>query len=151
VAFGALARIVLLAAKKTDADSDSPPRIFVRAKSNIGPSGGGFGYDIVAAPLMEQPDITATRIKWLDPIEGTARELLAEAEAQPTEEKTQSKIDQAKKFLKDALAKHARPQPEIEEEAEQLGISKKTLFRASVEAGVHKEKRGMNGGWFWSL
>ena len=44
------------------------PRIFVRAKSNLGPSGGGFGYDIDAAPLYECPDIIATRIVWLDPL-----------------------------------------------------------------------------------
>jgi putative DNA primase/helicase len=51
LAFGALPRIVFAAAKNENGES---PRIFVRAKSNIGPSGGGFGFDIDAAPLMER-------------------------------------------------------------------------------------------------
>ena len=81
LAFGALARIVLIAAKNQSDDASAPPRILTRAKSNIGQSGGGFGYDIQPAPLYEHPDIIATRVVWLDAIEGSARELLAEAEA----------------------------------------------------------------------
>jgi putative DNA primase/helicase len=77
LAFGALPRIVFAAAKTDETAEGDMPRIFVRAKSNIGPGGGGgYGYDIDAAPLLERPDITATRIVWLEPIEGSARELL---------------------------------------------------------------------------
>jgi hypothetical protein len=52
----------------------------VRIKSNIGPSGGSFGYHIDVRPLLERPDIDATRIVWEQPLEGTARELLNAAE-----------------------------------------------------------------------
>jgi hypothetical protein len=40
----------------------------VRIKSNIGPRGGGFGYHIDMAPLLENPAIEATRprIEYLD-------------------------------------------------------------------------------------
>jgi putative DNA primase/helicase len=68
LAFGALPRLVWAAAKNHASDDGSMPRIFVRAKSNLGPSGGGFGYDIDAAPLYECSDIIATRIVWLDPL-----------------------------------------------------------------------------------
>jgi hypothetical protein len=61
LAFGAVARIVMLAARKQADEDGGPPRIFTRSKSNIGPSGGGFGYDIVASPLYDRPDIIATR------------------------------------------------------------------------------------------
>jgi putative DNA primase/helicase len=64
LAFGALPRIVMAAAKNL---SDGPARIFVRAKNNLGPSGGGFGYDLEAATLYERPDIVATRVVWLPP------------------------------------------------------------------------------------
>ncbi len=79
-AFGALPRLVMGAAKNEAEGDDKPERIMVRIKSNIGPSGGGFGYHIDTAPLLEQPDIEATRIVWELPLEGTARELLADAE-----------------------------------------------------------------------
>jgi putative DNA primase/helicase len=149
LAFGAIARVVMLAAKNQSDPETGPPRILTRAKSNIGLSGGGFGYDIVAAPLYEWPDITATRIAWHDPIEGTARELMAEAEAQEDAKKI-SKPEQAERFLKFALAKGERPQTEIEDEAKNEGISHWTLSRASTGV-VHKRKDGRSGKWFWSL
>ena len=68
------------AAKNFAIGDNEPERIFVRVKSNIGLSGGGFGYHIDAATLHEQPDIEATRIVWEYPLEGSARELLAKAE-----------------------------------------------------------------------
>jgi putative DNA primase/helicase len=113
LAFGALPRIVWAAA--TCKEGEENPRIVVRAKSNLGPSGGGFGYDIDAAPLYERPDIEATRVVWMGPLEGSARELLAQAEDEPKED--DSKKAAAIRFLNDALAKQERPQVEVEEEA----------------------------------
>jgi putative DNA primase/helicase len=45
-AFGQLPRVVLFAAKNDAEGDDEPERIMVRVKSNIGQSGGGFGYHI---------------------------------------------------------------------------------------------------------
>jgi len=75
-AFGALPRIVIGAAKNEAEGDDEPERIMVRIKSNIGPSGGGFGYPIDMVPLLEQPDIEATRIVWEHELKGTAIELM---------------------------------------------------------------------------
>jgi putative DNA primase/helicase len=150
VAFGALARIIMIATKNEAGNSD-PPRILVRAKSNISPSGGGFGYDIVAAPLYERLDIIATRIAWHEPIEGTAREILAEAEGERETGGGLSKKDRAEKFLKTALAGGERPQKDIEAQAKQEGIMWGTLKRASEGGGVAKRKDGLSGGWLWSL
>jgi putative DNA primase/helicase len=149
VAFGALARIIMIATKNESGNGE-PPRIFARAKSNIGPSGGGFGYDIVAAPLYERPDIIATRIAWHDPIDGTAKEILAEAEGESEAGGGLSKKEQAERFLKAALASGERPQKEIEAEGKREGISWGTLKRAS-EGSVAKRKDGLTGGWVWSL
>ncbi|HEY8007177.1 MAG TPA: AAA family ATPase [Methylocella sp.] len=150
VAFGALARIVLIASKNAASNQSEAPRILVRAKSNIGPSGGGFGYDIIAAPLYERPDIIATRIAWQESIEGSARELLAEAEGEEPGEGL-SKQDQAKRFLKTALSSGERPQKDIETEAKQGGISWGTLKRASEGCDITKRKDGLTGGWLWRL
>jgi putative DNA primase/helicase len=43
VAFGALARVVMIAAREHDGDDGKPgPRVLMRAKSNIGPDDGGL-------------------------------------------------------------------------------------------------------------
>jgi putative DNA primase/helicase len=91
-------------AAKNNAEGDGEAeRIMIRVKSNIGPSDGGFGYHIDMAPLHEQPDVEATRIVWELPLEGTARDLLNSAEGEQDGRIT--KLDEAKRFLRDALAK----------------------------------------------
>ena len=135
------------AAKNEAEGDDKPERIMVRIKSNIGPSGGGFGYHIDTAPLLEQPDIEATRIVWELPLEGTARELLAEAECLDEDAKS-SKAAGAKQFLKTALEKGERPVREIIAAAELAGISERTLQRAAKEM-TGKRKSAL--GWHWWL
>jgi putative DNA primase/helicase len=93
---GALPRLVLFAAKNNSGALDEAKHIMVRVKSNIGPSGGGFGYHFDVADVMLGVD--ATRLVWEAAIEGTARELLGNAEGHPDDRV--SKLDQAKAFLK---------------------------------------------------
>jgi putative DNA primase/helicase len=103
------------------------------------------GYDIDAAPLHERPDIIATRIVWLDPLAGTAKELLAEAEGQDEDDKT-SKVAEAMVFLKTALAHGERLGREVAAEAKKAGISERTLERAA-KGTVGKRKAAL--GWYW--
>ena len=78
LAFGALARVVLVAAKNQNETEDGRgTRIFCRAKSNIGRDDGGFEYDLQQGELPEDPDIIASAVRWGEALEGTARELLA--------------------------------------------------------------------------
>jgi putative DNA primase/helicase len=151
LAFGAVARIVLIAAVNHSDSPDAAPRLLTRAKSNIGKSGGGFGYDIIASPLVERPDIVATRIAWLGALEGTARELLDTAEAGAEQKERDTKIAHAQRFIKDALSGGERLQKEIEAEAEAEGISKATLKRAATKELVAKRKNGIDGPWAWRL
>ncbi|MBA1298154.1 AAA family ATPase [Pseudomonas carnis] len=74
-AFSALARTVLVAAKQEDSDM----RVLARAKSNIGTDEGGVSYTI--EPVDIGGGIDATRVVWGDAIEGSAREILGDAEA----------------------------------------------------------------------
>lgn len=85
LAFGAVARVVLVAAKRRDDEIEdgAPSRLFVRAKSNIGLDAGGFAYDLKQTELDRHPGIVASFVAWGDAVEGTARELLAVAEADP--------------------------------------------------------------------
>jgi putative DNA primase/helicase len=150
LAFGALPRLVMFAANNHAEGENEPERIMVRVKTNIGPQGGGFGYHIDIAKLYERPDIEATRIVWEHEIEGSARDLLADAEHFDDDDGKKRKIDKAKDFLTDALSRRERPQMEIESEAKALGISSRTLNRAASSDLVHRRKVGV-GHWFWSL
>ena len=146
-AFGALPRLVMGAAKNEAEGDDEPERIMVRIKSNIGPSGGGFGYHIDAAHLIEQPDIEATRIVWEYPLEGTARELLAKAEGE--QDGKLPKIDQAKRFLTETLANAKKTATDIEAAAQNAGIAWHTVRRAAEEMNVQKFREG--GRHWWHL
>jgi putative DNA primase/helicase len=121
--------------------------IFVRVKSNIGPSGGGFGYHINAAPLIERPDIEATRIVWEYELVGTARELLAQAEGD--QDGKLPKLDQAKRFLAENLANAKRTATDIEVAAQNAGIAWHTVRRAADEMNVYKFREG--GRHWWQL
>ena len=149
LAFGALPRLVMFAAKNNAEGDGEPERIMIRVKSNIGPSGGGFGYHIDMAHLHEQPDVEATRIVWELPLEGTARDLMTTAEGEQDGKIT--KLDEAKRFLRAELAKGERPQKEIQAAALVAGISEKTLRRASEGGEIGKRKDGPSGGWLWFL
>jgi putative DNA primase/helicase len=138
VAVGALPRLVMGAAKNEAEGDDKSERIMVRP-------GGGFGYHIDMATLHENPAIEATRIVWELPLEGTARELLAEAECLGEDDKT-SKVEVAKQFLKTALEKGERPQREIMTGAKAAGIAEKTLRRAAKKT---TGKRQAALGWYW--
>ena len=106
LAYGAVPRIVLITSiNKAEGDGE-PERIMVRVKNNIGPYDGGFGFHIDTAPLLERPDIEATRIVWEMPLDGTAIELMNAAEGETAKV---SKLDEAKRFLRAALMKGERP------------------------------------------
>lgn len=151
LAFGAVARVVLVATKNQGGD---PERMFVMAKNNLAPSVGGFGYSIVGSPLTERPDIVASRIVWSEPLEGSARELLADAEDDgkgTPREGAETVHWGAKEFLQSALADGERRQAEVAEGGAKIGISSERLFRASKALGVVKRKDGLLGGWLWRL
>lgn len=146
LAFGALARLVMVTAKQ-EAEGDRPERrLMLRAKSNIGSDGGGFVYDLEQLDLREFPGVSASRVQWGEPVHGTARELLAEVE-QP--EGAQDMANDAMEFLRASLSHGPRSVEDMKIEARAAGISWRTLERHKKRAGVASRKRGMGGGWEW--
>jgi hypothetical protein len=145
LAFGALARIVMIAAKNERNDSEMPPRVLALEKSNLGISGGGFGFDIIAEPLSGHKG-NVTKVIWHPKIEGSARDILAGMERGIEKEgRPSTKISTAKTFLECFLMdgkekRHA----EIKEEALKQGISEKNLWRASEKLNVRRW-RGTDG------
>jgi hypothetical protein len=62
VAFTAVARVVLVAAKVKSLEDGQDARILARSKSNIGPDDGGFNYHLEQCEPL--PGIHASRIAW---------------------------------------------------------------------------------------
>lgn len=146
LAFGALARLVMVTAKQ-EAEGDRPERrVMLRAKSNIGPDGGGFVYDLQQGALPDHPDVSASSVLWGESIHGTARELLAEAEQRDDDHGSD-----AASFLRDLLAYGPCAAKDVYREAESAGYSRDTMKRAKSRIGVEAVKQGMQGGWVWRL
>jgi putative DNA primase/helicase len=148
LAFGALARVVLAAAKIKE-DDDTERRILARAKSNIGPDGGGFDYSLEQTPVRGHQDLLASRVTWGGAIEGTARELLAEADAQPDGD-GESPAD-IEAFVCGCLADGPVAAKIMQQDANGAGYSWDKVKRAANRIGVDKRKDGMRGGWVWAL
>lgn len=151
LAFGALARVVLVAAKHQEEGEDGRTlRLFCRAKSNIGPDEGGFEYDLHQAELKSHPGIFTSCVLWGHPVEGAARELLATADA-TGDDGEGGAIADAKRFLADLLADGPMPTKMIKADADGAGYSWATIRRAQKALGIEPVKDGMKGGWVWLM
>ncbi len=142
VAFTAVARVVLVAAKVQSEDGDDR-RILARSKSNFGPDEGGFEYHLEQTEVLE--DIQASRIAWGRQVQGSARELLTDPNADDEEG------HDAAGFLRGLLSDGPMSAKDIYKDADGAGYSRDMVKRASLKMGVEKRKNGMAGGWLWAL
>ncbi|WP_441252961.1 AAA family ATPase [Pseudomonas putida] len=144
-AFSALARTVLVAAKQEDSDQ----RVLARAKSNIGADEGGVSYTVEPCDIGD--GIEATRVVWGAAIEGSAREILGDAEAS-TDEEAQDLDDPS-----DCLYRILKDNPLESNEAKALmrrnGYTEKQIRRAREKLSVVTARTGNKKDVksFWSL
>lgn len=141
LAFGALARIVLVVSKKENGE-----HVFCLVKSNICPDSGGFKYDIQQSALKEYPEIIASSIQWGELMEGTAEELLADSEESSEEKGDGSVLQEAKDYLLEVLSGYELPVNLI---YEGTSISRRSLQRAKDELGILSKK--IAHCWYWFL
>src|SRR5262249_8848814 len=117
---------------------------FVRVKSNVGPDGGGFRYELRQGELDgDYRGVIASRVEWGQPIQGTAREILAtaEVEADPAERKERA---EAAEWLRTTLAEAGGEmlKTEVIKAAGRAGYKERTLHRARATAGVIADVSG---------
>ena len=143
VAFGGLARIVMMTAKASDENGGG--QLLVRVKSNIGPDGDGFRYEISTRPLEGYTGVSGSFVMYADYLQGKPRDLLAMAEtiADPEE---RGAVAEAKEFVQQILADGPMKTKELEQAAKEAGIARRTLERARKTLGV-LSKRGFDGNW----
>lgn len=145
VAFTAVARVVMVAAKVKGEEEGQDARIPARSKSNIGPDDGGFQYHLDQCEPI--PGVPASRIAWGKAVDGTARELLTDPDEPEAEGTERSALDSAAEFLVEVLKDGSAPSKFVEAEAKAAGVSWATVRRASEALGV--KKRPINGSWYW--
>jgi putative DNA primase/helicase len=150
VAFGGVARLVMLAAKHQEEGEDGRvERVLCRSKSNIGPDHGGFTYDLRQGELDAWPGVFSSAVLWGAAVQGEARDLIATADEVDTGEG--GGINDAKRFLLDLLADGPVPTKALKADADGAGYSWATVRRALKAIGAEAEKTGMSGGWAWKL
>ena len=151
VAFGAVPRVVWASVQqKADEDGNPGSRVLTRAKSNLGPDQGGWAYELQIVTLSLNPLIDATVVVFGEFVDGSARDILAEAEG-IVDPGAASAQQEATDFLRDFLGTGARPAKLAQTEARGAGHSPRTLARAKSRLGVRSVKGSLYGGWLWEL
>lgn len=154
LAFAALARLVLVAAKvKAElGDEGEPRRVLLRAKSNIGPDDGGFAYALDRVEVA--PEVEGQRVQWCEALEGTARDLLADAETEPAADDAACASDDAMDFLRDMLKGTAETlSRDAVRRMKAEGYTDKVIRRAREKLGVTVKRSGFGKDMqsVWSL
>lgn len=119
-----------------------PPRLFLRAKSNIGPDDGGFAYDLDRVEVAD--DVEGQRVIWREALDGTARDLLTEAEADTGETaEAHSATDDAGSYLRDLLTGvDSLPSKDVTRQMRAEGYSDKVIRSAREKLGVVVSRNG---------
>lgn len=147
IAFGALARVVLGTVRM---EGEARKMMMARAKSNIGPDGGGFSYVFEQIDLPDNPGVSASRIVWGEAVEGTARELLQEADF--VQDRAAPARDEAEDWLRELLEPGPMATDDVKAEAKEAGLSWATVRRAKDVIGARPRKNGFSDArWFWAL
>ena len=149
LAFGALTRLVTVAMKlPDDGNHPSGARLFARAKSNIGPDGGGFYYFLHVGEVPGHEGMFNTRVLWGDALDGTAKELIAKAEMMGGD---QGITSDATMWLQDILSDGPVAAGDVLKAAKKMGFTRSTLHRAKDRLGIKSSKGGFGTGWGWFL
>jgi KaiC/GvpD/RAD55 family RecA-like ATPase len=144
LAFVAAARAAYLVAPDPD---DRARRFFLPMKNNLGPDSAGLAFRIEPATVQSAAGpLQTSRVAWdPEPVTTTADEVMQT----PTDER-RSALREAEEWLEEMLIE-SKPAAEVQRDAADAGIAKRTLRRAAESLGVVKEKAGMSGAWKWSL
>jgi hypothetical protein len=150
LAFGAMPRIVLAAAK-IKAEDDAEKRILARAKSNVGPDGGGFEYELEQRPVPGHSNIFASRLRWGPSFAGSARQLLREPDS--TDESASTANDVTAWILELFRENHQIDARTLQRLARDAGYSWRTVQRVQKKLGVRIRRQGfgINTTTIWTL
>jgi energy-coupling factor transporter ATP-binding protein EcfA2 len=144
LAFGALARVVMAAAKLSD--NEGGGRLLCRTKSNIGADDGGVKYDLKERETAG--GIFASYAAWGETVEGTARELLSAADDHD-DDGEKSGAEEAADMLLELLSDGEMLAREATKSLQDSGLSPKQIRTGRVKIGVISKMKNHKG--YWSL
>lgn len=152
VAFGAVARMVWVCA--SDGNGSDARRVLVRAKTNLGPSGGGFSFALEERRVKHCGMLRA--VVWGDALEGRAIDLLRDVEGTEADVElsgTQADRDDAEDFLRSLLAGGEIDNREVKAAAKAQGISDYALRRAreTLKVTTRREGHGSAMRSYWRM
>ncbi|MEO8400927.1 MAG: AAA family ATPase [Gammaproteobacteria bacterium] len=126
---------------------NSPIRLFLPLKNNIGNDQTGLSYSIEECQV--ENGIISSRINW----ESSCVAISAEDALSDNNENEKDAVDEAKDFLAEILADSEQNAVDVYAEAEKVSISAASIKRARKELGIKSRKvKGIkNGNWCWSL
>lgn len=143
--FVAAARAVW-AACKDQSDPTGRRRFLLPCKNNLAPDGGGLAYRIESLDGQTVPVVT-----WEpEPVNVRLEDVLP-TQGQPGPDPEAQR--EAEDFLRQALADGPRPAADVIREGADLGISRRTLYRAKARVGQSERVGGVadRGAWLWRL
>ena len=146
LAFAALPRLIWGTAKSSE---PGQPSRLVRVKSNIGPGGNGFEYDLVQTAINLATGLMGQKVEWGAALEGSAKALIAELDG-PEDPGRVSALGAAKAWLVEMLGTGTVRVPFIEEMAKEKGHAWPTVMRAKTALGVVSLRQGSEG-WAWQM
>jgi putative DNA primase/helicase len=151
LAFGAAPRLVFAASKKKDeSGEETDARVFVRVKSNIGPDGGALTYTLNTVDLPQ--GITTSRVSWGGKVEGSARDILADAEQTDIDHDDESALGEAMQCLREILSDgESHEATEVSREARGAGHAESTIRRAREALRIRPQRNGQTRKWYWRL
>ncbi|MEI6300957.1 MAG: AAA family ATPase [Betaproteobacteria bacterium] len=144
LAFGALARVVMVAAKQQGEGEDGRAlRLLIRAKSNIGPDDGGFEYDLHQSAMETHPAILSSSVVWGAAVQGAARDLLATADATDDDGESCGLVSVVK-WLDDILNEEGGriDRRDVMKAAHAMGHKERTVHRAREKLGLSVQQHG---------
>ena len=115
-------------------------------KMNMAPGMGGLAFKLQSVKVGEELIDSAELSYESQTVEETADEMLAQ-----TIDSLSSTKKQAAEWLKDLLSGGPLSAKDIWSEAENEGISERTLKRAKKQLQVKSRKISQHGGWEWRL
>ena len=142
LAFGAVCRLVMGVTE----DKESGDFRFCRMKSSNGPSKGGWRYRLHPCEVGER--VETVRVEWGEAVEGSASEILGAADANEEVREERSALEDARMFIRSALADGAVPSRTLLVDARDAGHSGPTIQRA-MRSLTESRKEGKV--WYASL
>lgn len=139
IAFTAIVRVVLLAAK-VKGDDGEDRRVLVRSKSNIGPDDGGFVYHLEQGEAA--PGIPASVVTWGEALQGSARELLAEADAADDTADDTAKRDGIDEVLIRFIGRDTVPGDQVKAHLKAEGFTDKQIRKARERLNIIMKRTG---------